>query len=332
MRIKAIASLALLGLALAGTLEPSPAGAKGTGAMPIPAGIALPGSPFRYQTFSPGEPDRVTVVARINREGGKASRWWGLPGGWFVPGVTPSVATGLSADGSRLVLVRRTVVTPRHPAPDTNLAIVRPQVKMRRTAAGFPHWVDFARLPGEWKLVAISPDGATLFLSRYQIGMELIRPGLYRPTHPGTDDLEVRALDTATRELLPGRVVDRDGDQVRLDGIAYDQVGTGSGRWTYTLFAGDRHLPYVYALDGVAGRGSRIDLPHLRGLREPYSVHLELERAGRTLEVVRRWFPAGQKRERTLTRIDTSTFAVRGAGPRSFASIWTLLGLEVSED
>ncbi|MDX6622574.1 MAG: hypothetical protein QOE75_506 [Solirubrobacterales bacterium] len=328
-----IASLALLGLALAATLGTAPAAAKGTGAMPIPGGIALPGSPFRYQTFSPGEPDRVTVVARINREGGRASRWWGLPGGWFVPGVTPSVATGLSADGSRLVLVRRPVITPRHPAPDTNLAIVRPQVKMRRTAAGFPHWVDFARLPGEWKLVAISPDGATLFLSRYRNGVDEIRPGLYAPHAPGTDDLEMRALDTASRRLLPGRVVDRDGDQVRLDGIAYDQVGSGSGRWTYTLFAGDRHLPYVYALDGVGGHGDRIDLRKLRGLREPYSLHLELEGAGRTVEVVRRWFPEGRERERTLARIDTATHVVSGPEPRAQATGWlriaNLLGLDV---
>ena len=332
MRIKAIASLALLALALAVALGTPLAAAKGTGAMPIPSGIALPGSPFRYQTFSPGQPDRMTVIARINRKGGKASRWWGLPGGWFVPGVTPSVATGLSADGSRLVLVRRPVITPRHPAPDTRLAIVRPQVKMRRTAAGFPHWVDFVRLPNEWKIVAISPDGATLFLSRYRNGVDEIRPGLFAPHAPGTDDLEVRALDTVTRQVLPGRVRDRDGNQVRLDGIAYDQVGTGNGRWTYTLYSGDRHLPYVYALDGVAGRGTRIDLSHLRGWREPYSVHLELVDAGQTLRVIRRWFPEGQERERTLAAIDTSSFAVRGPGPRSFASILALLGLEVGVD
>jgi hypothetical protein len=331
MRIKAIASLALLGLALAGALGTGTALAKGMGSMPVPSGIALPGSPFRYQTFSPQQPTPLTVIARINREGGKASRWWSLPGGWFVPGVTPSIATGLSADGSRLVLVRHPTTNPHHTAPDTDLAIVQPQVKMRRTVAGFPHWVDFAQLPGEWKLIAISPDGATLFLSRYQTGVEEIRPGLYRPLHR-SDDLEVRALDTATRELLPGRVVDRDGDQVRLDGIAYDQVSTNGGRWTYTFYSGDRHLPYVYALDGVDGRGERIDLPQLRDLREPYAVHLEVDDAGRTLKVIRRWFPDGEERERTLAAIDTSTFAVRGGGPRSFASIWALLGLEVSED
>lgn len=318
MRRNSIALCAALALALA--LAPS-AAAKWAGALPVPGGIALPGSPFRYQVFSPGEPDRLTVIARINREGGKATRWWSLRGGWVVPGVTPGTATGLSADGSRLVLVRRPRITPRHPAPDTVLAIARPQVKMRRTPEGFPHWVDFARLPGEWALLAISPDGGTLYLTRYRDGMEKIGPNLYRPTHPGTDDLEVRALDTATGELLPGRVREPDGPQRRLDGHAWDQVSGGHGRFTYTLFHGDRKLPYVYALDGASGRGTRIDLAQLRPLREPYSVHLELEDAGRTLAVVRRWFPDGQERERTLARIDTATQVVRGAR-RVYASSW----------
>ena len=311
MRIKAIASLALLGLALAGALEASPAAAKGMGAWPVPGGIAPPGSPFRYQAFSPGHPGEVTVVTRANREGGKVRKWWSLRGGWFVPGVTPSVATGLSADGSRLVLVRQLGHYARRP-PDTRLAIMRPQLSLRH-APGTPpaDWVDFARLPGEWSLVAISPDGGTLFLSRYRTGVDEIRPGLFEPHAPGTDSLEVRALDTGTGTLRPGRVVDDNGDHVRLEGIAYDQLSAGQGRWTYTLYAGDRRRPFVYALDGVGGRGTRIDLPHLRGLREPYSVHLELEDAGRSLAVVRRWFPNSRQEERTLAIVDTATFKAR---------------------
>lgn len=304
MRIKAIASLTLLGLALAAALGTGTALAKGMGAMPVPGGIALPGSPFRYQTFAPGEPDRITVIARINREGGKASRWWGLPGGWFVPGVTPSVATGLSADGSRLVLVRRPTIGPHHAAPDTDLAIVRPQIKMRRTAAGFPHWVDFVRLPGERALLAISPDGATAYLR---------------------GNSEVRALDTGSGELRPAR----DGVLPRFDGYPFDQVGGRGGSWTYTLFGDHRGRLLVYALDSVAGKATRIELPWLRGLREPYSLHLELEGGGGRLEVVRRWFPEGEERERMLAVIDTTSFAIRDPATRVFASIIALLRREV---
>lgn len=323
MRRNAIALCAAVALACGGTLIGAPAAAaKGTSAFPVPSGITLPGSPFRFQTLAPQQPRPLTVVARINREGGRISRWWSLPGDWFVPGVTPSIATGLAADGSRLVLVRQPRITPEHAAPDTELAIVRPQVKMRRSADGFPHWVDFVRLPNEWRLLAISPDGATLFLSRYRNGVERIRPGLYRPTHPGTDDLEVRALDTTTGELLPGRVREPDGPQRRLDGLAWEQVASGRGRWTYTLFAGDRQRPFIYALDGIAGHGSRIDLPHLRGLREPYAVHLEVEDAGRSREVVRRWFPDGRKRERTLATVDTHTFHVRRPQAQASATSW----------
>ncbi len=321
-------ALAILGLVAAATLGlAAGAAAKGLGSLTSPSGVALPGSPFRYQTFAPGYPDELTVITRINREGGKVRRWWSLPGGWYVPAVTPSTGTGLSADGSRLVLLERGPRNYTRPPGDTKLAILRPQVEMRRAAGtGFPHWVDFARLPGEWGVVAISPDGATLFVSRYRTGVDEIRPGLYTPHVPGTDDLEVRAFDTARGRLLPGRVLDRDGNRTRLEGIAYDQLSAAGGRWTYTLYAGDRRRPFVYALDSVTGRGTRIDLPHLHGLREPYALHLELASSGRSVEVVRRWFPDGRKRERTLARIDTASFEVERPQPQAAASrSWWLI-------
>jgi hypothetical protein len=298
MRAKSLLITAITCAALVGGT--GTAGAKGTGSIPVPGGIALPGSPFRYQAFSPGYPGKVTVITRANRAGGKVSKWWTLRGGWFVAGSTPTVATGLSADGSRLVLVKQQIWDHTGQPPDTRLAIMRPQVSLRRApGTGRPHWVDFARLPGEWAIVAISPDGAALFVRRGET---------------------VRALDTASGRLRPGAVRDREGERVRVDGFPFSQAGTADGRWTYTLYADNRGRPFVYALDGENGRGTRIDLPRLRGLREPYSVHLELENGGRSLDLIRTWFPRSHERQRTLAVIDTATLAVRGPQPQAFAS------------
>jgi hypothetical protein len=314
-------TLALCGVGLAAT----PAAAKGPGSLIAPQGIARDGSPYRYLTLSPGYPDRLTVVARIDRRGGKVRRWWYLNGAYAVPAVAyDGTAGGLSADGATLVLTRHDP-RPHSGPPVTRLAIMETD-RPTRTAFGESHdpFVHFANLKGEWGLVALSPDGATAFVSHYLTGVEEIRPGLYRPLHPGTDDLAVRALDTASGRLLPGPILDRDGNRDRLDGIPYQQAGTRDGSWTYTLYAGDRRKPFVYALDTVHGRGTRIDLP-LEGVREPYSLKLRLGHLGQSLSVSRRWQVHGRMVERTLATIDTATLRARRPRPEAVASTDSLL-------
>lgn len=277
--------------------------------MVSPGGITLPGSPYRYLTLSPGFPDRLTVVARIDRRGGKVGRWWHLRGGWYVPAVAiDGTAGGLSADGRRLVLTRHEPYSHARGPRETKLAIMRPTVTLRRApGTGPPHWLDIVRLPGEWAVLAISPDGDTVFLSR----------------HPAP--AEVRALDTTTGQLLPEPVLDRDGASSRLDGLAWTQVASRDGRWTYTLFDAEKgKRPFVYALDSVLGRGTRIDLEQLAGVREPYSLHLRLRDGGRRLELTRRWQPDEELVERTLLTIDTASLTVRRPEPRASISRWWL--------
>jgi protein MpaA len=327
MKTKLAVALALTILACAAAA--APAAAKGIGSMISPSGVALDGSPYRYLTLSPGYPDKLTVVARVNRRGGKVKRWWYLPGGFYVPAVAlDGTAGGLAADGRTLVLTEHEA-RPYSAPPRTRLAIMETDRPVRPTP-GHPRdpFVHFAQLRGEWGLLALSPDGALAYLSRYRTGVERIGPHLYRPLHPG-DELEVRVLDTASGELLPGRVRDRDGDPARLDGIAYAQAGDRAGQWTYTLYEGDRRRPFVYALDAARGGGTRIDLPHLAGLREPYSLKLRLENGGRTLRLIRRWFPDGERRERTLATVDTGSFAVRQPSSEATATVRSILGRTV---
>ncbi|MGE0068262.1 MAG: M14 family zinc carboxypeptidase [Solirubrobacterales bacterium] len=329
MKTKLAALLALAILGCGATAEP--AVAKGIGSAISPQGIYREGSPFRYLTLSPGFPDKLTVVARINRRGGKVGRWWYLPGGYYVPAsALDGTATGLAADGRTLILTKHEAV-PYTAPPRTTLAIMETD-RPRRPTPGHPRhpFVHFAHLKGEWALLAVSPDGRYAYLSRYRIGVERIGPHLFRPLHPG-DNLEVRALDTASGELLPGRVRDRDGNQALLDGIPYAQVGDRAGRWTYTLFLGDKRQPYVYALDAIHGSGTRIALPHLAGLREPYSLHLRLAEDERELKLSRRRVRDGHSRERTVATIETASLAVHRPQPRATASVRPVLARELGK-
>ncbi|MBK5220193.1 MAG: hypothetical protein JJE35_10480 [Thermoleophilia bacterium] len=307
-------------MSLAAALAAAPAAAKGPGSLISPAGIAPAGSPYRYVTVSPGFPDKLTVVARIDRRGGKIRRWWYLRGGWYVPAVAyDGTAGGLSADGSTLLLTRQATMPSAGP-PKTTLAIMETD-RPTRTAFGESHdpFVDFARLKGEWGLVSLSPDGATAFVSHHPVRFRGHDSDGVPIAPRGTDVLVVRALDTDSGRLLPGPVLDRDGDRDRLDGIPYAQVAGPGGRWTYTLYSGDRRKPFVYALDTERGRGTRIDLP-LQGIRDPYSLNLRLGHLGQNLRVSRRWRVDGRIVERTLVEIDTATFAARRPRPQAVAS------------
>ena len=327
------AALAVALATLLGALAlPPSAGAKGGAGMVAPGGVTVPGSPYRYVAIAPGFPDRLTVVEQIERRGGNVRRWWYLRGGFHVPAVAQKggSAGGLAADGSRLVLVENPGPFDGK-QPRTRLAILKPGVSLRRApGTGRPDWVDFVNLPGEWQTVAISPDGATLYLSRYPARVEEIRPGLYRPLEAPAA-FEVRALDLASGRLLPAPISDRDGERPALAGIPWAQVG--DGRWSYALYVDKRRRArrdaFVYALDTVRGQGTRIDLPWLKGLRDPYSLRLRLDERAHTVTVVRRLERGKGAGDRLLATIDAGSLAARRS--RATSSVRPALARELGK-
>ena len=287
----------VLALALA-----APAGAAAKG-VPVP-GAVDPGplvthdGKFRFETL-PGR--RATNVARIATDGGAVQRSRFLGGRFVVPAVAlDGSASGLSAGGERLVLIR-----PRagFPQPDTRLAIL--DARTLRTER-------IVTLDGDFSFDAISPDGRTLYLIQYLSGKD--------PT-----DYSVHAYDPDSGRLSQPIVDPREPGE-DMSGFPITRATSPDGRWAYTLYDNQEH-PFVHALDTERGTARCIDLPeNLAGFlqRRPADhVRLTVGSTGRTLELVE----AG----RTRAAIDAQSLSVTvpqeaRPAPDGDNGPWPLLG------
>jgi hypothetical protein len=309
-------------LALVGVAVTAP-GATAKGLTASVQGATGPGLPHRYVAIAPnspykaswgGESDRFTVVARIDKRGGRVGRWWYLPGRYSIPAAAfDDTAGGLSTDGSTLVLSRFSWI---YPPRTTGLAVIHTERRPLRPRGGdrpFPV-IDDLHLPGSFSFDAISPDGSTIYLIEH---LSPVFGGAYR----------VRALETKSGELLPQPIVDPAAPEERMEGVAISRATSPDGRWAYTLYSGyesrrshaDRaHEPFVHALDTVAGRAVCIDLPQLESQEDPFLLTLRTDRRGRRLVVLNRRPAMGGSH--SLLDIDTRSFEVRKPNPVATAS------------
>lgn len=298
----------------------SPAAAKGVAAGAAASGVAVNGSEYRYVAISPGTPGKVTVVSRIEQQGGRVSRWWYLPGSYYVPAVAyDSSGGGLSADGRWLVLQR----TPLPPLPPskTRFAVLDTERSLAYRGPGrLPrsrHLFSFIDLPGDFSFDAISPDGSTIYLIHHL-------SKFWGPDY--TANYEVRALDTASGKLLPHPIVDPKEPDEQMTGLPVTRAMSPDGRWAYTLYDGKE--PFVHALDTVGRRAVCVDLPQLEHQRNLFRLKLRLEQSGRKLTVIAH--PATAHGSQPLLSIDTRSFAVEevglaGSGPDG--TPWLAAGL-----
>lgn len=246
----------LLWAALAAcALSPGDAAGKGVGISPAPAGVAMPGSPYRYVTLSPGLGVRMpTIVQRIDRNGGRIDRWWRLRGRYYVPAVAYDLSGGgLSADGRTLLLQG---FTPAYPPKTSRFAVLNTAVHLRhpiRPGEERPaHAVRRIAIPGFYSVHATSPDGSIAYLTRHF-------------PRRSVEDFELRGLDLASGRLLPPSAIDAPGSH-RMEGVPVTQIASRDGRWAYTLYD-DGGIPFLLALDTVEGRIARVQLPRLRNAR-----------------------------------------------------------------
>ena len=229
-------------LAVVATAAATPAAAAGAG-FPAPGmdtsktGATAPGDPYRYGAVR--QAGGGTIVLKVLRDGGTIVRHRALRGTSVVAAAAlDGATTGLSADGSRLVLIGprragRQRVT-RLVVLDT--ADLRP---LRRLV-----------LRGDFTLDAVSPDARWLFLVRFSDAA----------TNPL--DYAVRAYDVERRRLLPRPLVDPRNPDEKMTGMPVTRAPSADGRWAYTLYAGGDEV-FVHALDTARSRAYCVDLPGL---------------------------------------------------------------------
>ena len=189
----------------------------------------------------------LTVVER--RDG--PSPWSTRIAGRFVLPVVTSrgLRAGPSLDGASLVLSAAPVRTAT--SSPTRFVIVSSEHTYR------------LELPGQWAFDAVSPDGATVFLT------ESVGRGQYW----------VRSVDVATG-VIGERLVTKDisydaltgGSDGPMEGLPLDRLMSPDELTAFTLYDGPSH-PFVHALDTAHGGALCYELP---AALKPVSTKLSL--------------------------------------------------------
>jgi hypothetical protein len=268
----------LAGAAVAATLAAAAAG-DGLPVLGIDVGsqgVATQATPGRYLTLPVG---KDTMVVRTARQGGRVLGSLIVRGSFTIPAVAyDGSASGLAADGSRLVLIEPRVAFPRK---ETTLAVLdAKRLRLER----------IVRLRGDYSFDAISPRGDTMFLIRYTSATE--------PTR-----YQVRGFDLDTARLLPAAIVDPRERGKAMRGSPITRSLSENGRWAYTLYDGAGGTPFVHALDTSRRRARCIDLPMLHGYGKLSHVRFTSSVGGATLRL-------GVPGRTPLAEIDAADFRV----------------------
>jgi len=273
MKRLATALIALAALAIA---APS-AGADG---LPLPvegadgATVGDGGGFFRYGAVSTG--GGLTTLLKISANGGEIVRSRTVPGELSVPLVAyDGTASGLSADGQTLALIKPRVGFPRK---TTDFRIVDAE-SLRPTRR--------IHLDGDFSFDAISPDGGRLYLIHYRDRRNPL-------------DYEVRAYDIDRDRLISEPIVDPDEPEERMAGFPMARQMSPDGRWAYTLYSGGEES-FIHALDTKGSTAQCIDLDDVQP-RDMYQLGLNLDPASGELTVLEQGKP--------LAVVDPETFEV----------------------
>jgi hypothetical protein len=131
-------------------------------------------------------------------------------------------------------------------------------------------------LHGFFSFDALSPDGSRMYLIQY--------------SHGRTGNLShyiVREYNLRTNRLVPGKIAARDEDENEptMAGSPVTRTTGNGGRWVYTLYEKPSGMPFIHALDTVAGVAHCIDLPWSKTNNGVYNLVLSLRNHDRTLAV-----------------------------------------------
>ena len=194
--------------------------------------------------------------------------WWWMPlnDSWGTATIGNGAVTGqgLSRDGHTLVLEG---AAGPFSTPSRFLVVDTKRRKIVRRIT----------LPGSFSFDALSPDASKLYL------IQFARTALYDPSH-----YIVREYDLRANRLLPGKIAAREagGDAEKtMAGYAMTRTTSASGRMVYTLYQKPSGMPFIHALDTVAGVAHCIDLPWSKTNGGVYNLVLSLRNHDRTLAV-----------------------------------------------
>ena len=219
------------------------------------------------------------MVVRTARRGGRVLGSVTIRGTFTIPAVAyDGSASGLAADGSRLVLIEPRVAFPRKQTRFAVLDAIR--LRLERVVT----------LRGDYSFDAISPQGWMMFLIQYTSAVD--------PTR-----YQVRGFDLGTARLLPSPIVDphEHGDAMR--GSPITRLVSEDGRWAYTLYDGGGGTPFVHALDTSARRAHCVDLPMLNGYGKLWQLRFKPTGGRGALRL-------GLPGHRPLAEIETADFRV----------------------
>jgi hypothetical protein len=212
----------------------------------------------RYVTIPAGS---RTIVAQVAQQGGQVLAWRSLRGTFTIPAVAyDGSASGLSADGTTLVLIE----------PRTSFPRAATKLLVLRTYGLNPQRV--VKLQGDFSFDAVSPGGAWLYFIHY-----------VSPKDP-TRYL-VQAYDVRRGRLLAKPITDphEPGDKMR--GNPLSRTMSTDGRWAYTLYDGAGATAFVHALDTVARTAHCIDLDGIAAGTDLSRLRLGIARDGQHLVV-----------------------------------------------
>ena len=253
----------------------TPPAAAGDGAPPAggdagPAGVTMPDLAYRWVAV------RVkghTLIAAIEQDGGRIDITRIVREPLVVPAVAyDGSATGLSADGTTLVLAREATRFPRRWSSfailDANTLRPLKRVTLR----------------GDFTLDAVSPDGGLLYFIQAKPRARYA----------------VRAYDVAERRLLPGAIVDPEEADEPMQGVPAARAMSVDGRWAYTLYVERGKEWFIHALDTERGEAKCIDLVGIAsadGLRVGHDGTLIVAAGGETWTVDPRTFAVHEPRD-----------------------------------
>jgi hypothetical protein len=222
-------------------------------------GVTVPGATARYVTLWAGS--KSTVVARVRRNGGRIDRSKLLLGTFTIPAVAyDGSASGLSADGSVLVLIQPRLAFPR---ARTSFAVL----DARRLRL-----LKVLRLQGDFSFDAISPSGKRIYLVQYLSPRDATK-------------YAVRAYDVQAGRLIHDPVVDPHEADEQMRGRPISRATSPDGRWAYTLYDGNGKTPFVHALDTSRAKARCIDLDALKGENYLWGLRLAVRGVGKHLVV-----------------------------------------------
>lgn len=240
-------------------------------------GVGAPDGTVRFMTL--GTP-RSTIVAAVRVRGGRVVRSRILRGVWGIPIVAYDGSTGgLSGDGRTLVLASYGPL-PGDPGTTSFTVLAAKTFKKLRTI----------ELHGSWSYDAVSPDGSRLYLIEHLSAGPSPR---YR----------VRVFDRAADRLLPQSVIDKAASEAIMRGQPATRASSAGGRWAYTLYARQKHVPFIHALDTAQRQAYCIDLPLDLSRQKQMGLRFRFRDHGRLLIVRQAGVP--------VAAMDTRTMVVR---------------------